>query len=135
MRRLGKKRLKEIGLDRLEDAYWLEDSQVERILGTDTTQWSVARYSLPQDQQGLEQLKERLLERIGDQFPAGKWSFSKGSLNYIFINFVFVCVSTPTWQTLMELLDYSERFVGIVAGIRRCSDGFQRGAASFVTCA
>lgn len=69
-------RLKDLGLDRLEDVHHLKDHHVELVLGSEMDQWSLARRSLPANRKGLELLKKQLLDRVAGENTPSQWHWS-----------------------------------------------------------
>lgn len=57
-------RLLTLEVSSLEDVYWLEDSQANKVLGKDAAAWSKVRQKLPTSKSQLETLKADLWSRI-----------------------------------------------------------------------
>ena len=70
-------RLKGLGLNKLEDAYSLEDEVVYKELKLDIEKWHIARNSLSENQQELQDFKQILM----DQSTSTKFKWISGG-NY-----------------------------------------------------
>ncbi|XP_076250945.1 apoptosis-resistant E3 ubiquitin protein ligase 1 isoform X1 [Rhynchophorus ferrugineus] len=57
-------RLLSVGVARLEDAYWLEDSKAKQVFNKDVTEWSSTRQSLPTSKSHLDSLKAELWSEV-----------------------------------------------------------------------
>lgn len=67
-------RLQELGIKSLKDLYEIQEIETQKLLGLDAERWLVACHTLPLDQQGLPELKKRILKGFPNlQTDAPSW--------------------------------------------------------------